>query len=184
MKCKDGLYRQRQRTMKRLRCLECSWVKPTILGTAAPIPQTFARGCGTVQILNAGQDRVCGTSVCGIPLECGKGDTQSSDDNPKPDCVWVLTAPLRFWWHHHYLYSRTALQPDDITRCVQTVQTECTLVLISTLASFIIISNLMNVMRPGLNWRILKLPINTVLLWQDHAGFTCIIAKPAPRCCC
>ena len=83
MKCKDGLYRQRQRTMKRLRCLECSWVKPTVLRVAEPIPQA----CGTVQILNAGQDRVCGTSVCGIPLECGKGDTQSSDDNPKPDCV-------------------------------------------------------------------------------------------------
>ena len=94
MKCKDGLYRQRQRTMKRIRCLECLWVKPTILGNAAPIPQTIVRGCGIAQILNAGQDgasvcgiSVCGISACGISGECGKGDKQSSNDTPGSDCV-------------------------------------------------------------------------------------------------
>ena len=89
LKCKDGLYRQRQRTMKRLRCLECSWVKPTVLGVADLDPQASVRGCGKfAQILNPSQDDVsaCGNNYNSVS-DCGKGDVQTTSATPDSDCV-------------------------------------------------------------------------------------------------
>ena len=77
----DGLFRDRGKSMNSLRCLECGWVKPIILGEKTSVSPPVSKGGGTSEKTNLGKTTGDFVNISGLGSAGGSG------------CVQILNPP-------------------------------------------------------------------------------------------